>query len=386
LAEDVLSPVDVPPFDRAAMDGYAVRAEDVFSASESNPIPLRIIGQSIIGSPFTDSVGPGETIQIDTGAKMPEGTNAVVPKEYVERSGDTALVLRSVAPYENVSKRGEDIKRGDVILRKGLRISSYDVSILKSALVSRVKVYRWPRVAIFSCGNELVDEAQEEELTRYGKVIDSSRTMIHNLLRENFCEVIDLGIVRDDPEAIKRKILEAKERADLLVTLGGTSIGERDFVPEAVRSIEGARIVVRGVSMRPGKPVVLSFINDFPIISLPGPPVAAFLGFLFFVKPVLDKLSGIRGVYVPRIIRGTLTKRLPSRPGIKHIARVRVVRQDNEYFVHPIRITGAGVLSSIVKADGLVIVPEDVEGYEVGDSVEVVLLRDRIGVWDEEDL
>ena len=384
LAEDVYASVDVPPFDRAAMDGYAVRAEDIFSASEENPIILRIIGKSVVGLPFSGSVKSGEAVKVDTGAKMPKGTNAVVPCEFVEEKGERIYVLKSVAPYENVSKRGEDIRRGDLLLKRGIRISPWDAAILKSALVKQVKVFRRPRIAIFSCGNELVDDAREDELVNLGRVIDSSRIMIKKLLVQNYCDVIDLGIAKDEVNDIKKKILEAIKISDLLITLGGTSLGEHDLILNSLRSIKGSEIIVHGVSMRPGKPIILSTINGFPIISLPGPPVAAFLGFILFAKPTIEKISGLQGVYIPRIIVAETAKRIPSKPGIKHFVRVRVVRKDDKYFAYPIRTGGAGVLSSIVKADGLVIVPEDKEGFEVGEAVEVILLRDRIGVWDEE--
>jgi len=385
LAEDLYSNVDIPPFNRSAMDGYAVRAEDTYGASENNPVRLRVIGESAVGYPYTNTVQRGEAVKIHTGAVVPDGANAVVPIEYVEEYGNYIEVFRSVSPSDNIGKKGEDIKKGEIVLLKGTVLRPYDLALVKSLGYTTIRVFRKLKVAVFSCGDELVDQAVNiEEL--HGKIIDSNRLMIKSYLWELNCEVIDLGIIRDDIEEIKSTILKAKNIADLLITIGGTSVGEKDFVPSAINNVGNPGIIIRGISASPGRPLVLSLIDDFPIISLPGYPVATFVDFIVFAIPVIEKMIGIRGLRIPNTIKAKLKRRVPSKPGVRHYVRVKIFRENNDFVANPIRITGSGVLSSITKADGLLIIPEDIEGYEAGEIVDVVLLRDRIGVWNEKNI
>ena len=385
LAEDLYSNIDVPPFNRAAMDGYAVYAEDTYGASENNPIRLNVVGESAIGNPYRNAIKRGEAVKIHTGAVVPEGANAVIPIEYVEEYDDYIEVFRSVSPFDNVGKKGEDVKKGELVLLKGTILRPYDLALVKSLGYTTVKVFRKLKVAIFSCGDELVDYAPNiEEL--HGKIIDTNRLMIKGYLREMNCEVVDLGIIKDDIEEIKSAIIKARKIADLLITVGGTSVGEKDLVPPAINSVGEPGVIIRGISASPGRPLVLSLIGDFPIISLPGYPVAAFIDFIVFGIPIIEKIMGIRGLRIPNTIKAKLRRRVPSKPGVRHYVRVKIFRENGDIVAEPIRITGSGVLSSIVRADGILVIPEDVEGYEAGEVVDIVLLRGRIGVWNEENI
>ncbi len=385
LAEDVYAKSNVPPFNRAAMDGYAVIAEDTFGASENNPVELRIIGESAIGKPFKGVLRHGEAVKIHTGAKIPEGADAVVKVEFTEERGNRVLIYNPVAPNDNIGKIGEDIKAGDIVLKKGVVLQPYDLAILKSVGYKEVLVKKKPIVGVFSCGDELVDDFEDGGF-REGKIIDTNRIMISSFLKKIGCEVIDYGIIPDDIDELEKAVRKAMNETNLLITMGGTSVGEKDFLPMVLRRLGEPGILVRGITSSPGRPLILSVINGFPIISLPGYPVAALIDFIEFAIPAIEKMLGIRGIKVFRRVKAILKHRVPSKPGVRNYVRVRLYRENNEYYADPIRITGSGVLSSVVKADGLIVIPEDLEGYEAGQVVDVILFRDRVGVWDEEDL
>jgi len=381
LAEDITANIDIPPFDRAAMDGYAVRAEDTFGASENNPIELKVIGESKIGDPFDGEVNENEAVKIDTGAEVPHGANAVIPIEYVEEEKDIIKVYKQVAPFDNIGKRGEDVKRGMLLLKNGTELKPWDLALIKSIGLKQVKVYRKLRVGVFSTGNELIDDATDVTKLR-GKIIDTNRTMIKTLLKELNCVIIDYGIISDEIDEIKNAIKKARSETDILITIGGTSVGERDFLHKAINETGTPGVIIRGITASPGRPLVLSLIDEFPIISLPGYPVATFVDFMEFAIPVIEFLQRKRGYRVPNKVRAKLVRRVSSKPGVRHYVRVKLTKKDTELLAEPIRITGSGVLSSVVKADGFLIIPEDKEGYEAGEEVEIILLRNRIGVWE----
>jgi len=386
LGEDIIAKYDIPPFDRAAMDGYAVRSMDVISASEDNPIALKVVGEARIGYPYRGVIGKEEAVKIDTGAKLPEGADAVIPIEYVNVIGNNYVeVLRAVTPFDNVSKKGEDVKRGTIILKAGILLEPWDLALIKSVGYRSIKVLRRVRVALMSVGDELI-EGFDETTIREGKIIDTNRFMIKSALKKFGCEVVDLGIARDDINEIKEKMLSAMKYADMLITIGGTSVGERDYVPQAINLLGKPGIIIHGITASPGRPLALSIINDFPIVSLPGFPVAALIDFMIFVPPIIEKILGIRGERILPRIKAKLGRRVFSKPGVRHYVRVKLSKVDDELIAEPIRITGSGILSSIVRADGILEVPEDLEGYEKGTEVDVILLRNRIGDNDEEDL
>lgn len=379
LAEDIYSKMNIPPFNRAAMDGFAVIAEDTFGASEDNPIELKIVGEAIIGKPFEGELNTGEAVKIHTGAKMPDRANAVIPIEATEIRDTKLLVFASVSPNDNVSKIGEDVKEGDLVLKRGVILQPFDLALLKSIGITKVSVKCKPIIGVFSCGDELTNNVKEV-LQKPGAIIDSNRLMIITYLRKIGCRVLDYGIVRDDVDEIRNVILKAINETNLLITIGGTSVGEKDYLPLVLENLGNPGIIIRGITASPGRPLILSMINDFPIISLPGYPVAALIDFLEFAIPIIDKMIGIRGKRVLTTIKAKLRKRIPSKPGVRNYVRVKLIKISNELYADPIRITGSGVLSSVVNADGFVIIPEDIEGFEAGQLVDVILFRDLIGV------
>ena len=369
LAEDVVSRRDVPPFDRAAMDGYAVRSADVSSASQSSPAVLRVVGEASADRPFTGRLGRGEAVRIDTGARMPEGADAVVMLEYTRREGDTLYVYSPASPLQNVAVRGEDMKRGSLVARRGTLLTPYDVAALAAAGWSEVRVYAMPRIAIASIGSELREpwEASPED------VVETNRMVVAGVLSGYPVVVADKGILPDDIAVLEDFYSRASEEADMIITMGGTSLGKGDY---AVRALERAgEVVVHGVSLYPSRPVALGVVGGKPVLALPGYPVAVAIGMSVFGEELVRLLCGIEGRPVKPRLRGKLLRRLPSKLGLRHYARGRVVIREGEVAIEPVVTSGAGLISSLSSSDGFVVVSEGVEGYEAGEEVEIELYR-----------
>ncbi|MCS4541721.1 MAG: molybdopterin molybdotransferase MoeA [Euryarchaeota archaeon] len=370
LAEDVIAEDDVPNFDRAAMDGFAVRASDTFGASQTNPIIFEVIGQVQIGSIFDVKIGKNQAASIVTGATLPEGADAVVMLEYTRRLRENEIeIITSITPGENVSKRGEDIKKGEIILRKGAILKPQDIGVIASLNRTLVEVVRKPIVAVMTTGNELVEPG---ETIQPGKIIDTDRIVLLNMVLEAGGIPLDLGRAQDNLEEIKSKLKIGAEKADIVVITGGTSVGIRDYVHEAIESL--GKLIVHGIAMRPAKPTGLGIIGGKPVVSLSGYPVAAMVGFDQFVKPLIEKMSGKCEELKP-IIRAQSTRRIASSPGVREFIRVIVFEKDGKLFFEPLKIRGSGILSSMVKANGLVIIPENKEGIEAGEEVEITLFK-----------
>jgi len=373
LAEDVISSIDIPPFDRAAMDGYAVRAEDTYGAEPENPKVLRVIGVSEIGDPFRGKVSAGEAVYVHTGSRIPEGADAVVPIEYVEAIGDKILVRKMVAPGENISKRGEDVEKGTRILEKGQIISPADIAMMKAIGIRKVRVVRKPKIAVMACGSELVDNI--EELSP-GKILEYSREIVIGYANKLGAETIDLGIVPDDESEILNRIQQVREKVDLLVTVGGTSVGKHDLIPHIIRKY--GELLFHGVSVEPGKPICAGKMDELPILGFPGLPVATFVATFTILIRALERLTGVRGRYAHRTVRAVLRRKIWSKPGVRTYVRVRLIRENNRVYAEPIMISGSGILSSVVMSDGIVVVPEELEGVEEEREVEVIVIRDSI--------
>ena len=363
LAEDVVAPIDVPPFDRAAMDGYAVRAEDVEGASFSSPRILRLRGSVEIGVCPRERIGPGEAVRIDNGALLPEGADAVVPLEYVSERGEYVEIYSSVPKWGNVSRKGEDIAKGEVVLNSGRVLTPWDVALLKALGVSQVLV-RVPRVAVISTGAELVDDAA---LLEPGKVVDTNRLMLELMLVKSGCEIIGSTLLsRDDLESVSTVIERFSQVADLIVITGGCSVGRKDYVAKALSEL--GDLVFHGVAIRPGMPTAAAIMGDCVAIGLPGSPAAAYIAFKLFVEPIVYLLT-LRREDIPPPLEARTEVKIDSTPGFIDIVRVRLISGR----VVPVVRRGATVLSSISRSEGVVAVPEDYEGLEEGARVRVYL-------------
>lgn len=366
LAEDVTAKSDLPNFDRSAVDGYAIRAQDSFEASQFNPKAFVLTEN--------EQIGKNEAKQIWTGNALPKGADAAVMLEYTKPVGNKIDVWKAVTPGENVSKRGEDIRKGEVALKAGTRLKSHHLGLLGALGETHVNVAKKPKVAILSTGNELIELGQALGLAQ---VIEVNRLILANLCLEIGAEPFDLGIVKDDADKIADKIREGLKQADIVLTTGGTSVGYADLVPFAVNQIGKLGIVVHGVAMRPGMPTALAVLEGKPVFVLSGNPVAAMVGFEVFARPVLLKMLGIENEPRP-VLKAKLTRKISCELGRRMFLRVYAFEREGEFFAEPIRIRGSGILSTMTKANGYVIIPESCEVLEEGEWV-LVHLFDKIG-------
>ncbi len=364
-AEDIQAKNDLPPFDRSAVDGYAVKAQDTFGASQFNPKTLKLTEH--------EGVHEGQAMQIWTGTSLPKGANAVVMLEHTKRTGDKIEVGITVTPGGNVSKKGEDVQRGEVAIKKGTRLKPHHLGLLAALGETQANVTKKPKVAILSTGNELVELGNKP---KPNQIIETNRLILSSMCQELGAEPLDLGIAKDDLKEISAKIREGLERADVVMTTGGTSVGYLDLVPMAVKQIGAPGVIVHGVAMRPGMPTALAILQGKPVFILSGNPVAAIIGFEVFARPLLFKLLGVEREPRPTL-EAILTRRVASALGRRVFLRVHVFEKNGRFFAEPVRIKGAGVLSTMTKANGYVEISENREGLEEGESV-IVNLFDRI--------
>jgi molybdopterin molybdotransferase len=360
LAEDITAALDVPHFDRSAVDGYGVRARDTFGASDYNPIPLTLKGGIFPGRPLDLALEAGEAVRIMTGAPLPAGADAVVMAEYAEEEGAQVNILQPIAPFKNVGRVGEDIRVGDIVLTRGRRLRPQDLGVLASIQRPQIAAYRRPTAALIITGNELVSVG---EPLHGCHIVDSNSYMLVGLCRRLGAVPVRKGIIADDYRMIKDTIEAACE--DVVIITGGTSVGAEDFAPLIIQEL--GELVVHGVAMRPSSPVGFGFIRRQPIFLLPGNPVSALVAFDAFVGPTLQRLQGLQPAYPYAKVRGTLTRKISSAIGRVDFVRVRCTAAG----VEPLRVTGASILSSTTRADGFVIVDKNSEGLDEGQEVEV---------------
>ncbi|MEM2238203.1 MAG: molybdopterin molybdotransferase MoeA [Candidatus Caldarchaeum sp.] len=372
--QDVFSPANVPPFDRSAVDGYAVKASDTFGASPTNPVTLELVGISHTGlkRDLAPKISSGQAVEIYTGAPVPEGADAVVMAEYCKKSGEGYVeVFRQAHPFQNISRTGEDFRMGELVVSRGTRIKSWHIGALASLNIVKIPVYQKLRVSVLSTGSELVEPGQTP---REDQIINSSKPMLKSLIVENGCVPVDLGTVEDDVQLVASKIAEGVKVSDIVIVTGGTSIGERDIVPDAVNKAGKPGVIFHGVRIRPAKPTGAGIVDGKPVFMLSGFPVSALIGFQLFVKPVIDMMY-CHNSSGPCSVKGRLTRRVANHTASRLFVRVRVEKTESGVVVEPLMLTGSGLLSTLTKANGLLVVPEDVEGYDEGEEVEVQLLQ-----------
>ena len=365
LREDVRAPADVPERDNSAMDGYAVRAEDIAKA----PGSLTVIGDLPAGTMPSISLTRGTAIRIMTGALLPDGADTVVHVEITDGGRDLVRIEQSLARGTNVRRRGEDMRVGDVVLHSGTVIRAGELGVLASVQQTTVRVTRRPTIAILSTGDELIDVEQPRAP---GKIVNANSWSLAALATEAGALPQRLGIVPDTREAT----VAALERAlacDFVVTSGGVSVGAWDFVKDALDAL-GAETKFWRVAMKPGKPVVLSTLRGCLLFGLPGNPVSSMVSFQLFVAPAIRKAMGQSGGILPPSVTMPLAAPLVSKGDRRTYMRVRVTAKRGALIAHPMRAQGSGVSTSMVGANGLAIVAEGITRIEAGGLVDVILI------------
>lgn len=363
LAESITSNVDVPGFDRATMDGYALAAESTEGATSYNRLPLTVIGDSLPGRPFPDHVGAGQAVRIMTGAPLPQGCDAVLPAEWVESTegSSTVAALAAVSPDKNVGRQGEDVAQGTALLPLGRLLRPQDLGVLSSIGVDRVQVYRHPKVRLVITGNELLPAGTPP----HGHCIaDANGPMLAALVERDGGLVDFPSLVPDEHDAILRSLYAD---ADVVIVSGGSSVGVEDLAPMLLAS--HGELAVHGIAMRPSSPTGFGRLEHRLVFLLPGNPVSCLCAYDFFAGRAIRALGGLSKAWPYRSTGAKLARKISSPIGRLDYARVRLA----DGAVEPIAVGGASILSSTTRADGFVIVPADSEGFAPGSEVEVWL-------------
>lgn len=369
LAEPVVAREDLPRVDRSAVDGYAVIAEDTVGASQFKPKMLTLTDRNVV----TDK----QARQLWTGNPVPKGADAVMMLENTKQVGNQIEIWTPLAVSENVSRKGEDVKKGETALAFGIRLKPQHLGMLAALGITEVKVYERPKVAILATGNELVEIGSAR---RSDQVFDVNRHVVSALCKELGAEPVDLGIVKDDFDEILGKLKDGLG-SDMVITTGGTSVGGSDLVPEAVSKLGKPGVLVHGVAMRPAMPTALAVVEGKPVLVLSGNPVAAMFGFEVFAKPLLSRLQGLVQDETRPTVEARMSRKATGALGRRTYLRVLVSRKEKGFVAEPISARGSGILSTMTKANGYVIIPENREGLREGEIV-VVHLLDNIGVAD----
>jgi molybdopterin molybdotransferase len=362
LAADVVASIDVPGFDRSAMDGYGVRGDDTSGASDYNPIALRVDGQVLPAQPLGRAVGPQTAVRIMTGAPIPQGVDAVVPAEFATEVAGAIEITRPVAPGQHVARRGEDVAAGAVVLRAGRRLRAQDVALVASLGPAQVDVVRRPRVRIVATGNEVVAPGTPKDLYQ---VYDANSYMLRGLLARDGALLERALRLGDDPAAIRDAL--TAPGADVVLVSGGSSVGAEDHAPRLLA--ECGELAIHGVAMRPSSPAGMGRVGTSLVFLLPGNPVSCLCAYDFFAGRAIRVMGGRDAGFPHRAVRAVVARKIVSAIGRVDYCRVRLANGQ----VEPIALSGASILSSTTRADGFVVVPAESEGYGPGTELTVYL-------------
>lgn len=367
LGADIISTINVPAHDNSAMDGWAVRGEDLDPAGDTR---LREIGSSFAGRAFAGKVGEGECVRVMTGAVMPAGTDTVVIQEVVRADGDAIVVPAGQARGQNMRFAGEDITIGKPVLRAGQCLRPAELGLIASLGIAEIPVRRRPRVAFFSTGDELASVGQA---LREGEVYDSNRYTIHGMLARLGCDIIDMGVVRDDRESLAQALREASAAGDAIVTSGGVSVGEADFTREVLGEL--GEVLFWKIAMRPGRPMAFGRIGSAYFFGLPGNPVAVMVTFYQFVRDALLALSGRSDAFELPIVQVRSVNALRKKPGRTEFQRGILAKNERgEWSVQVTGQQGSGVLRSMSEANCFIVLEHDRGNVQAGDYVSVQVM------------
>ncbi|WBY02197.1 molybdopterin molybdotransferase MoeA [Ramlibacter tataouinensis] len=370
LARDVVSPISVPPHDNSAMDGYAFDGAQLASGAA---LTLRVVGTAFAGKAWQGTVGPGECVKIMTGAIMPAGLDTVVPQEFTRAAGEQAIEIPAGALQRGDNRRfaGEDLMAGRPALRQGECLGPAACGLLASLGLPRATVFRRLRVAYFSTGDEILSLG---EPPREGAVYDSNRYTVRGLLARLGCDLIDLGVVRDQPALLEQAFRSAAAQADAIITSGGVSVGEADFTKAMMKQL--GDVAFWRIAMRPGRPMAVGRIGSSVLFGLPGNPVAVMVTFLAFVRPALLQMMGCREMAPPPLLRARSQEAIRKKPGRTEYQRGIVsTAPDGSLQVRTTGNQGSGVLSSMVQANGLIVLRHDQGNVAVGDEIDVMMFE-----------
>ena len=370
LAQDIVAPLNIPPFSRSTVDGYAVKAADTFGASEDQPVTLKFCGHVVIGESPNVAVKNGLAAEIVTGAPLPDGADSVVMVEQTTQKGNNISVHRPVSIDENLMAAGSDIRKGETVLKAGRFLGSREIGVVAAIGLTEVVVYRRPKVAVLSSGGEVV--APGEPLPP-GKIYDINAHTICAAVREAGGEPINLGIVPDKKDKLTKALKNALGSADAVITSGGVSVGPKDFTPQVVDSLGKPGVIISGVAVKPGKPMTIAVVDGKPVFSLPGNPTSSLFMFNVFVHPVIVKLAGRPEEELPKLKAVAAKKMFPAR-GRRTFIMVNLAYDKNgTLLVSPVPTGLSGAITTLAKADGFVEISEKQQFVDAGTEIDVYL-------------
>lgn len=379
LGREIMSPEDLPGFPRSSMDGYAVKAKDTFGASENLPALLDLDGEVITGQVPAGPVTPGKAVRISTGGMMPEGSDAVVMLEYCHGLDDRTIeVTRTVSPLENVIGPGDDIKKGAVVFKKGYVLRPQDLGLLAGLGLQDVTVFKRPKAAIISTGDEIVSIDQRPEP---GQVRDINTYTLSAFCSQCGAITVNMGLCRDDFSELRAMVARGLETGDTLLISGGSSVGARDMTVKVLESFDNMELLTHGISISPGKPTIIARINNRAVFGLPGHAASAMVVAEVFLKPFLSWISGetCRPENNHFYLKAELERNVESANGRDDYIRIKLVKRDGRYFADPV-FGKSGLISTLVEAHGLVRIERNTEGLYKGQTVDVMLFRPLKGL------
>ncbi|MEN2986523.1 MAG: gephyrin-like molybdotransferase Glp [Thermodesulfovibrionaceae bacterium] len=369
--EDIIAPEDLPGFNRCTVDGFAVKSSDTFGAKETSPRYLTLKGEIPMGEPPCFSITSGETAAISTGGMLPEGADAVVMLEHVNVvSKDLVEILKAVSPGENIIFKDEDIKKGEIVISAGHRLKPHDIGALAGLGIKEIRVVKKPTVSIILTGDEIIPHTYP---AMPGKVRDINSFILEGVLIHSGASALKMGIVKDDYNEIKGLVNKAFEISDIVIITGGTSAGIRDLTAKIIDEIGTPGVLFHGVSIKPGKPIIGGVCGGKPVFGLPGHPVAVYICFELFVKPVIEKMLGLSDKNFKKTVKAILTKSISSQPGRQDFIRVYLEKKEGKILATPL-LSKSGLIMSLVKADGILRIPASLLGFEEGEEVTVEII------------
>ena len=368
IGEDILASRPIPPKNNSAMDGYALCWEDTRGASREIPVILEVIEDLPAGSIPSKTVGKGQAVRIMTGAPVPEGADAVMRMEDTEKDGQQVRIFVEAAKGQDIRNAGEDVRKGEKVISRGDILRPAEIGMLAALGRSFISVYQRPLVAILATGDELVDV---DENPSPWQIISSNSYALAAQILDCGATPLQIGIAKDTREDLTAKFKTAL-RADLIISSGGVSVGDYDLVKDIMKEV-GNRMQFWQVAMRPGKPLAFGAMNNIPLFGLPGNPVSSMVSFEQFVRPSILKLMGHRNLF-RRTVRALLKEPIDKKKGTRHFIRARITFEDGRYRVVSTGEQGSGILKSMVKANGLIVLPEETTSVKVGETVMVQLI------------
>jgi molybdenum cofactor synthesis domain-containing protein len=394
LADCIRCPIDIPPFQRSTVDGFAVLSSDTKKATRDHhhhhDATLNVIGEIGAGKISRTRISSGKAVAIATGAKIPRGADSVIMIEDViveegNNKGKKIRISRRIDRGSNITPRGNDLRKGQILFKKGTWLTAADIGLIASVGISRILVYKKVKVAVLSTGNELAEPGSK---LGSASIFDSNRVMLSSMIRKYGGEPVDLGICRDEKSLIRTKIMEALKKFDVILISGGSSVGEKDYVPRLINEVGKPGIIVSGIAMKPGSPTSLGIANGKPVIVLPGFPVSAFVAFYTFGRALLYNIVKTDGPPVARQA-AKLTSNVKLHKGMTTFVRVRIFRRHDDddgcFFAEPVSAAGASLLSTLAYSDGIVVAKYNSRELQrenddimlrKGQEVEVILLKD----------